>query len=77
MGTVIVGSLFILYGLFTLYARLTGHVSWLKKLPAMQERYGKKWGNVIHVLAYTFVPLWTGAFFLFEYFVNHIDFFCL
>ncbi len=38
MGTIILGSLCILYGLFTLYARLAGHVSWLKNcLPCRSD----------------------------------------
>lgn len=56
---IIIGIAAIAYGVFTLYARVT-HRTGFGKLEAMKERWGSTPGTIIHVIAYTVVPIAVG-----------------
>ena len=58
--TVGIGTIAILYGLFTAYLRATNPSSF-KKLDAMKKMWGDKGGMMVHVIAYTVVPIVAGA----------------
>ena len=58
--TLSVGALIILYGIYTLVVRVkTPHK--LSKLAAMQEKLGAAGGSILHIVAYTAVPVIVGA----------------
>ena len=63
--TVIVGFLICLYGLYTLIMRIK-RPDKFGKLKAMKEKFGEGKGNVIHIVAYTVVPIVLGAIVIFS-----------
>lgn len=75
MLTVLIGILALGYGLFSLYARCSGHNEWFKKLPAMQEKFGYIAGLIIHWISYTMLPLIFGTLILVCKFCFGIDIF--
>jgi len=60
---IVIGSLAILYGAFTLVMRIK-KPSAFAKLEAMKERFGEKPGYWIHVVFYSLLPLVVGGVFL-------------
>ena len=58
--TVGIGAIALLYGLFTAYLRATNPSSF-KKLHAMKKMWGDKGGMMVHVIAYTVVPIVAGV----------------
>lgn len=71
--TVLIGVAALAFGLFTIYARLK-NPSMLGKLVAMKQKFGNSTGNLVHLLAYTVVPLVAGAIFLFSGLAGHAIF---
>lgn len=63
LPTVIIGIVAIAYGIYTLWAR-TAKPEQFKKLEAMKKQMGPAAGNIIHLIAYSVVPLVVGAVFL-------------
>ena len=63
IATVLIGAAALAYGVFTIYARLK-KPSLLGKLGPMKEKFGSSAGNIIHIIAYTVVPLVAGAVFI-------------
>ena len=55
-ATIVIGAAAILYGIYTAYVRATNPAN-LGKLEAMKEQWGNGAGTVIHVVAYTVVPI--------------------
>lgn len=51
-------------GLISIYFRVFKNSKGFGKLDAMKERFGDRAGTVIHVLAYTVVPLLVGVIFI-------------
>ena len=62
--TVLIGVVAVLFGLYTTFLRLKRPEK-LGKLQAMKERFGANVGNLIHIVAYTVVPLVAGAVFVY------------
>ena len=60
---VILGGLMVVFGIYTLWARKFAP-NRLWKLEPMKKQWGEKAGLVIHVLAYTVLPLVLGAILL-------------
>ena len=58
------GVMAVLYGVYTLYVRASNPEKF-GKLTAMQERFGKKPGYTIHLIAYSIGPLVFGAIMIF------------
>ena len=56
---IIIGIAAIAYGVFTIYARVTNRAGF-GKLEAMKERWGSTAGTILHVIAYTVVPIVVG-----------------
>lgn len=75
MLTIFLGVFALGYGLFSLYARITGDNSGFKKLPAMQKAFGYIPGLIIHWIFYTIVPIVLGALILICKFCFGIDIF--
>ena len=63
--TVVVGVLICLYGVYTLIARINMPEKF-GKLNAMKEKFGAGTGNLIHIVAYTVIPIIIGAFVIFS-----------
>jgi hypothetical protein len=63
MPTVLIGAAAILFGVYTLWARVA-RPGRFAKLAAMKDRWGSTGGNVVHVIAYTVVPIVVGVVFL-------------
>lgn len=62
--TIVIGTAVFMFGLYTTVLRyLRPHK--LGKLAALQELFGEKNGNLIHLLSYSVLPLVAGAIFLF------------
>jgi len=59
--TVVLGSLAVLFGLYTLIARFKTPEKF-KKLQAMQKTFGQGVGTGIHVFAYSIIPIAFGLF---------------
>ncbi len=55
------GLIILAFGFLTLGARVFGWNSLFSKKDAMEERFGAKAGNIIHVIAYTALPLFVGT----------------
>jgi hypothetical protein len=51
------------FGLYTAYARTTSPDKF-GKLEAMKEQWGPTAGNLVHLIAYTLVPIGVGLVFL-------------
>lgn len=62
--TIIIGTAVFLFGLYTTVLR-TLRPQKLGKLAALQELFGDKTGNLVHLLIYSVLPLVAGAIFLF------------
>ena len=62
--TVGLGVMAVLYGAYTMYVRASKPEKF-GKLVAMQERFGKKAGYTIHLIAYSIAPLGFGAIMIF------------
>ena len=58
------GVMAVLYGAYTFYVRASKPEKF-GKLTAMQEKLGKKTGYIIHLIAYSIVPLVFGAIMIF------------
>lgn len=62
----IIGALMVLFGLLTLVARLAGWSKLISKREQMQLRFGERNGDIIHLVAYTLVPLVVGGLLVFS-----------
>jgi hypothetical protein len=58
--TLLIGIFCLGFGLLTLAARLFGWTQLLGKKEPMEVRFGPRYGNVIHILAYTILPFVIG-----------------
>ena len=63
--TVIIGVVAIIFGLYTSVLRRK-QPGKLGKLEAMKTQFGVRAGNLVHLIAYTLVPLVAGMIFLFS-----------
>lgn len=65
---IIAGTLFVIFGVFTFVIRFTKHKYKLfAKLSVMEEKYGKLFGNIIHSISYTIVPIGFGIYLILKY----------
>ena len=69
----ILGAIALAYGLYSLVLRVSGRTSQWSKLEPMKVRFGETAGNVIHVVAYTIVPIVFGCILLFKAWGAGID----
>lgn len=60
MAELIIGILALLYGLYTIYLRVSKNAKAWGKLDRMKEVYGEKAGSAIHIISYTVVPIAIG-----------------
>lgn len=60
MAELIIGILALLYGLYTIYMRISKNAKAWGKLDRMKEVYGEKAGSAIHIISYTVVPIAIG-----------------
>ena len=60
MAELIIGILALLYGLYTIYLRVSKNAKAWGKLDRMKEVYGEKAGSAIHIISYTVVPVAIG-----------------
>lgn len=60
MAELIIGILALLYGLYTIYLRVSKNSKTWAKLDRMKEVYGEKIGATIHIISYTVVPIGIG-----------------
>jgi len=58
--SLLIGGIAVVLGIATLFARRRQNPNTLKKLTAMRERYGEKTGSMIHLIAYTVLPIVLG-----------------
>ena len=65
----IFGIIALSFGLYSTYMRLTSKFATSEKLIQMKDRFGAKTGNIIHLIAYTILPLLFGMFFLASFFL--------
>ena len=56
LTTIAFGCVPLLFALFTLVARVR-HPHMFAKLAPMQQRFGKRLGTALHIIAYSLVPL--------------------
>ena len=61
--SIVIGAAAILYGIYTLYARIKTPEKFAK-LEAMKKAYGKTAGNAIHFVSYTLIPMGVGITFI-------------
>lgn len=61
--TVLLGALALVFGLYTLVARVKTPEK-LGKLEAMKKQWGPSAGNAVHLVAYTIVPIIVGLVFI-------------
>jgi len=61
--TLIIGAAVLLFGVYMTIMRYT-RPQGLKKLEALKDLFGDKTGNLIHMLAYSIMPLMAGGIFL-------------
>lgn len=61
--TVLIGVAAIGFGVYTLYLRSTDPANF-GKLTAMKEKFGESTGSLIHLVAYSIVPIVVGVVFL-------------
>lgn len=54
--TILIGAAAIFFGIYTAYVRTT-HPAKLGKLEAMKKQWGERAGTIVHVVAYTVVPI--------------------
>lgn len=67
MAELIIGILALLYGLYTIYLRVSKNSKAWAKLDRMKEVYGEKIGATIHIISYTVVPIAIGIFGIIAY----------
>ena len=60
------GVVAVLYGAYTFYVRASNPEKF-GKLTAMQEKFGKKAGYTIHLIAYSIAPFVFGAIMIFAW----------
>lgn len=60
MAELIIGILALLYGLYTIYLKVSKNAKAWGKLDRMKEVYGEKAGSAIHIISYTVVPIAIG-----------------
>ncbi len=60
MAELIIGILALLYGLYTIYVRVSKDSKSWGKLERMKEVYGEKAGTIIHIISYTILPIAIG-----------------
>ena len=58
--TISIGAIIILFGIYTLYARIITPEKF-DKLQAMKGYFGLEVGTIIHTIAYSIVPLGVGV----------------
>lgn len=58
-----IGTISLAYGVFTLYARIK-KPALLGKLQVMKDRFGDTAGGLIHLMAYTIMPIVIGGLLL-------------
>ena len=58
--TTLLGAAALLYGLYSLFVRMT-HPAKFGKLEAMKQFWGERLGGAIHFVAYTLVPIAAGV----------------
>jgi hypothetical protein len=56
----IIGIFALCFGLYSIYMRLTNKFATSEKLIQMKARFGESTGNIIHLVAYTILPLLVG-----------------
>jgi hypothetical protein len=61
--TVLIGVAAFLYGIYTAWARVA-KPGQFGKLEAMKKALGPTTGNIVHLIAYTLVPIGVGVVFL-------------
>ena len=61
------GLVALLYGLYTIYLRVTKNSKAWAKLDRTKEVYGEKVGATIHIISYTVVPIAIGIVGLIAY----------
>ena len=49
------------YGLFTLIMKLAGKGKYLVTLSLTKRMFGEKWGNILHYVFFTILPLLIGV----------------
>lgn len=52
-----IASAALFYGLFTLIMKLAGKGKYLPTLSLTKRLFGEKWGNILHYLFFTILPL--------------------
>jgi hypothetical protein len=62
--TMIAGAVAFAFGLYTTILRRTNPGK-LSRLQSMKDLFGEKNGDIIHLVAYSIVPLFAGTVFLF------------
>ena len=60
MASLVFGIFALLFGLYTIYLRITKDSQGLEKLDTMKKTYGEKAGLYIHIIFYTIVPIVIG-----------------
>jgi len=63
LPTVLIGAAAILFGIYTAWARIA-RPQQFAKLEAMKKSLGPTAGNVVHLIAYTLVPIGVGVVFV-------------
>jgi hypothetical protein len=61
----IIGALLVLFGLYSIFARFFAPHH-LAKLEPMKKMWGEKGGLIMHVVAYTVLPLIAGGLMIFN-----------
>ena len=69
MTDLVLGIICVLYGVFTVIARII-KPGMFSKLERMKEAYGEKAGYAIHLVSYFLIPIGTGAYLLYRYFIS-------
>ena len=65
----IIGGAAILFGVTTFILRMSKNkYKYFSKLAAMEEKYGKNYGNIIHMFSYTIAPIGFGLYMLYKHF---------
>jgi ABC-type multidrug transport system permease subunit len=66
----ILGVFALCFGLYMLYLRITNNISNSTKLLKMKELMGDKAGNLVHLIAYTILPIALGIVLLYTTYIN-------
>ncbi|MFN5538882.1 MAG: hypothetical protein ACK481_02305 [Candidatus Melainabacteria bacterium] len=65
----IIGGIAILFGVTTFILRMSKNkYKYFAKLAVMEEKYGKNYGNIIHMFSYTIAPIGFGLCMLYQHF---------